>query len=132
MSKAINWPAPYRDTLLSENTDDIYCAFRLGTLYYDGQYWTPDEPVDIRCNHLKVRKGVVYGELIKTSIGQLTDEILKHQKPDLRSCDAIHEFFKTHYDVATTDDTDITVVFYKNQPLDENYMDNPDPSGRFV
>lgn len=132
MPKAINWPTPYRDTILAENTEDTYCAFRLGELYYTGQYWTPDEPIDIRCNHLKVRRGVVRGELVKTTIGALDKEILCHQKPDLQTVEAIHQFFSTHYGETTTDDTVITVVFYQNLAVDAEYMDPPDPSERYI
>ncbi len=132
MAKAINWPAPYRETILAEDTEQLRCAFRLGTIYFDGQYWTPDEEVDIRCNHLRVRRGVVRNELVKTTVGALSADILQHQKPDLQSVEAIKAFFKTHYDTDVTDDTELTVVFYQNLPLTPEHQDAPDPSGRFV
>lgn len=132
MPKAINWPAPYRDIILAEDTEQLLCAFRLGTLYFEGRYWAPDEPVDIRCNHLKVRPGIVRGDLVKTNIGALDTTILKHQKPDLQSIEAIKEFFATHYSQTVDNATEITVVYYQNLPLDADYMDNFDPTGRYI
>ena len=63
MAKAINWPTQFRDEVLGEDTDTLRCALRLGTLYYDNQYWVPDAVVDIRVNHLKIRKAKIAGDL---------------------------------------------------------------------
>jgi hypothetical protein len=57
MAKAINWPAQYRDTVLNEPLNTTFAAVRLGRLYFDNQFWVPDEVVDVRVNSLVVRRG---------------------------------------------------------------------------
>jgi len=80
MPKAINWPQQFREEVIAEDAEQICCAFRLGSLYYENRYWVPDEVVDIRVNHRRIRKGQVLGDLRQCAIRELTDEDLRHQK----------------------------------------------------
>ena len=131
MAKAIHWPEHFRDAIVAETPEQLCVAFRLGTLYAEGQYWQDGDVVDIRCNHLKVRRGVVVGDMTTVTVGQLTPEMLRYQKPGLQSKEAIIDFFEAHYQTHVSDDTMLSVVYYRNAPLDETYMDLAlDASGR--
>ncbi len=131
MAKAINWPAEFRDEILAEDTESIFCAFRLGTLYYEGGYWTPGEEVDIRCNHLKIRRAVVEGDLQRCRVGDLSPDLLARQKGRLQSIPAVIAFLTETYDRPVDENTELTVVCYRNLPVvPENVESEPDPTGR--
>jgi hypothetical protein len=133
MAKAIHWPEPFRDAILAETTDQLCCVFRLGTLYAEGAYWQDGDLVDVRCNHLKVRRGQIVGSMSIMAIGQLNQDVLQYQKPSLQTIEAIKSFFNTHYQTAATDETLISIAYYRNAPLDEAYMEQtPDASGRQI
>lgn len=132
MAKAINWPAPYRTEILEESTEQLCCALRLGNLYFEGRFWAPDEEVDIRCGHLRVRRGKVVGDMELKTLGQLEQRHFKALKTDLNSVEALIAFFKTHYDADVSNDDKVSVVFYKNLPINPEHMDAPDPSERYV
>jgi len=131
MAKAIHWPEPFREAILAETTEQLCCAFRLGTLYAEGQYWQDGDVVDIRCNHLKTRCGKVVGDMMLMAIGELTPEVLQYQKPSLQTIEAVKAFFQDHYQTHVSDETLISIVYYRNEPLDEAYMElTPDAGGR--
>ncbi|MDH4380237.1 MAG: hypothetical protein QE263_10085 [Vampirovibrionales bacterium] len=131
MAKAINWPEAFREAILAETPEQLCVAFRLGTLYSEGAYWQDEDLVDIRCNHLKVRRGQIVGSMSIIAIGQLTHDVLKYQKPSLQTIEAIKAFFNIYYQTAVTDETLLSVAYYRNAPLDEAYMERtPDTSGR--
>ncbi len=117
MAKAINWPRVFREEVLAEDSERLFSAFRLGTLYYDGGYWMPGEEVDIRCEHLKIRRGLVQGDLKSCRIQELTTEDLSRQKSSLQNVPAVIHFLETHYNQPVTEETEITVVYYKNKPI---------------
>lgn len=128
MAKAINWAAQFRDEILQENCETEYCAFRVGTLYFENQFWVPEEVVDIRVDHLKVRKGIVTREVKACLIKDLSAEDLQAQKKSLQTLDDIVSFLSVNYNQQITKDTTVTVVYYKNLPLNEEEMeakDNP-------
>ena len=126
MAKAINWPAAFRDEVIAEDTDRVFCAFRIGRLYYDGRFWSPDEVVDIRVDHRVVRKGVVQGDLKCCAIKDLLAEDFQKQKKELNSVDEVVTFLSENYQQPITPETEVTVVYYKNLPLDPDIMDVPD------
>jgi hypothetical protein len=117
MAKAIHWPLQFRDEVLAEDCETVFCAFRLGRLYFDNQFWVDGEIVDIRVNHLKVRKAVVVGELVLCKLSELTTEMLAAQKTPLQTLEASIQFLASNYNQSVTEETLITVVFYKNLPV---------------
>ena len=123
MAKAINWPAAYRDEVLSEPTEQLFCAFRLGSLYYDNCYWVDQEEVDIRVDHKIVRRAVVQGDLLQAPLSELPKEVLQQQKQALQSLDAVREFLTSTYNQPIDDTTPVTVVFYKNLPVNTDIME---------
>jgi len=117
MAKAINWPRDFRDEILSEDTEKTYCALRLGTLYFENQYWVPNELVDVRVNHLKVRKAKIIGELKQSRIADLGAPEFSALKKNLQSVDAVQAYLAQTYQQPVTPESLITLVFYQNQPL---------------
>jgi hypothetical protein len=63
MAKAIHWPLAFREEVLREDSEQLRLAVRLGDLYFANRYWVPDEIVDIRVNHKKIRQAVIVGDL---------------------------------------------------------------------
>jgi hypothetical protein len=128
MAKAINWPQSLRQAVLDEDTHTLYSALRLGTLYYDNRFWVPDEVVDIRVNHLRVRQGVVVGDLACMSLETLSSATYAQLKPGMQSLPEVLLFLQTHYpEQPVTPQTLVTLVTYKNLPLCSENMD-PTPS----
>jgi len=117
MAKAINWPAEFRDEVMGEDTEALRCAVRLGTLYYNDRYWAPDEVVDIRVGHLKIRKGQVVGDLKACALKDLSAEDLACQKRSLRTIPELVAFLARTYQQPVTPETVVTVVYYRNLPL---------------
>ena len=117
MSKAINWPSQFRDEVLGEDTAGLHCALRLGRMYYENQYWVPDEVVDIRVNHLKIRKAKIVGELKLCPIKDLSATDLAQYKSTLRTPEAVAAFLAGNYQQPVDANTEVTVVYYKNMPI---------------
>lgn len=126
MAKAINWPLAFRDEVIGEDSETLHCAFRLGSLYYENRYWVPDEVVDIRVNHKKIRKAVVVGDLKQCPIAALTDEQLRLQKTTLRTKDALIRFLSETYNQPVDEKTLVTIVTYRNQPIVTDEMEQQD------
>jgi hypothetical protein len=126
MAKAIHWPLAFREVVLEEDTTTRRCALRLGSLYFDHQFWVPGEVVDIRVNHLKVRKAEVVGELKLCRIDQLTAEDFAALKPGLDSVEAVVDYLARTYERPVTPETEVTVVYYRNHPIDWNEVEQPD------
>lgn len=125
MAKAINWPAEFRDTVLNEPIQQRYAAVRLGRLYYDNQFWVPEEVVDIRVNSLVVRRGVVKGELWCGPVAELSPTMLARLKPGIQTLDSLVDYLKKTYNQAVGPTTEVTVVQYENLPLDPAIMEYP-------
>lgn len=117
MAKAINWPASLREDVLSEDCDALHTAFRLGRLYFENQFWVPEEVVDIRVNHLRIRKGVVRGELKLCKIGEITPEDLGRHKRPAQTAEALAQYLAETYQQTVTLNTDVTIVTYQNLPV---------------
>ncbi len=126
MAKAINWPLQFRDEVIAEDCEQERVALRLGELYYQNRYWVPDEVVDIRVNHKKIRKAVVQGDLRQCAIGDLTDADLARQKSTLRSREALIRFLAETYNQPVNEQSLVTIVTYKNQPVVPEEMETQD------
>jgi hypothetical protein len=126
MAKAINWPLQFRDEVIAEDTQREYCALRLGNLYYENRYWVPDEVVDIRVNHKKIRKATIVGDLRQCSISQLGADDLQRLKRDLQKHDAIIRFLSETYNQPVDENTLVTIVTYRNQPIVPEDMEAQD------
>jgi hypothetical protein len=128
MAKAINWPPQFRDEIIAEDTEQLHCAFRLGDLYYENRYWVPDEVVDIRANHRRIRQAKVVGDLRQCAIGDLAEADLLAQKRSLQSKAALIQFLTETYSQPVDEQTLITIVTYQNLPLVPEEMDVQDDS----
>lgn len=127
MAKAIHWPDSFRETVLSEGEEALYCAVRLGRLYFDNRFWVDQEEVDIRVNHLKIRRGVVQGELLCMTIDELPEMVLQRLKPGLQTKDELIPYLKETYPAGgeVTLQTVVTVVTYKNLPVVAEEIETP-------
>jgi|AACY02.10.fsa_nt_gi hypothetical protein len=133
MAKAINWPGQFRDEILGENTEDLFCALRLGTVYYDGRFWTDGEEVDIRCDQLRLRRAIVTGDLKACAIQELAPDDLSKLKSGLDSHDAVIQYLHQTYNQPVDPTTVVTVVTYRNLPIiDEAIESQDDPSKRYL
>lgn len=117
MAKAINWPQAFRDEILAEDCETMRCALRIGTLYYEGRYWVENEIVDIRANQLKLRKGVVYGDLKLCKLQDLQPDEYTMLKATLQTPQALMAHLQQTYDQPVDKNTLVTVVYYKNLPV---------------
>ena len=126
MAKAINWPIQFRDEVIAEDTQREYCALRLGNLYYENRYWVPDEIVDIRVNHKKIRKAVIVGDLRQCAIHDLSTQDLQRLKRDLQNRDALIRFLTETYQQPVDANTLVTVVTYQNHPIVPEEMETQD------
>lgn len=125
MAKAINWPVQYRDYVLQEPSYQPLCAVRLGRLYYDNQFWVPEEEVDIRVNNLRVRKGKVLAPLACFSIKQLPQQVYALLKPDIQTEATLIAYLGRTYNQSVTANSDVTIVTYANLPVNPEEMDKP-------
>lgn len=126
MAKAINWPRQYRETVLAEDTDTLRAALRLGALYYEGRYWVDQERVDIRVNHLKIRKALIQGDLKLCAIEELSPSDLQALKPGMDSVAAVVNYLKETYQQPVNASSQVTVVYYKNEPINPDELEQPD------
>ena len=88
MAKSINWPVAFLSVVQAEPENQPFLAVRLGKLYFDNQYWVPDEIVDIRVNHEIVRQGKVVSPVQLTTVSKLTTQQLAQLKPSIQSSEA--------------------------------------------
>lgn len=126
MAKAINWPQAFRTEIIAEDSSTLRCALRLGDLYFKNHFWTDGEVVDIRVNHLKVRKAQVKGELKCCPIHALTAEDYQGLKSSLKTPQTVIEFLGSTYNQSVDENTLVTVVYYTNQPVIPDEMDVQD------
>lgn len=126
MAKAINWPLQFRDEVIAEDTQSEHIALRLGQLYYENRYWVPDEVVDIRVNHKKIRKAAVVGDLRQCAIRDLSVEDLVRLKKSLQTREAVRSFLAETYDQPVDEQTLVTIVTYQNHPIVAEEMEEQD------
>lgn len=117
MAKAINWPRAFRDEIIGEDALSERIALRLGSLYYENRYWVPDEVVDIRCDHKKIRKATVVGDLRQMPVGAFSDAEFARLKSSLKTPQAVIDFLAATYNQPVDAQTPVTVVTYRNHPL---------------
>jgi hypothetical protein len=119
MAKSINWGSSFLATVQNEPENTPFLALRLGTLYYDNQYWVPDEVVDIRVNHEIVRQGKVIAPVRLSAVKDLTTEEFTKLKPSLQTVDAVTQFLQSTYqpEQPVTPETIVTLVEYINLAL---------------
>ncbi len=126
MAKAINWPLVFREEVIAEDCDALRVACRLGSLYYENRYWVPDEIVDIRVNHKKIRKAKVVGDLRQCALKELTAEDFQRLKSTLKTPEALGRFLSETYAQPVDADTLITLVTYQNLPVVPEEIEAPD------
>ncbi len=116
MAKSINWPSQFLETVQAEPQQVSFIALRLGSLYYDNQYWVPDEVVDIRVDHQVIRKGQVVAPVRLTTVGGLTLTEFEQLKFPLKTVAAVIDYLQHTYqpEDPVTEQTTITVVEYTN------------------
>ncbi len=130
MAKAINWPNSFRETILAEGTETVYTAVRLGRLYYDHCFWVDQEVVDIRVNHLRIRKGVVQGDLALYAIADIPTDVYSRLRPGMQDQESLVNYLKSTYaDDTVTLETLVTVVNYKNLPVIADEIETPANAG---
>jgi hypothetical protein len=120
MAKSINWPLTFLETVQNESENQPFLALRLGSLYYDNQYWVPDEIVDIRVNHEVIRQGKVLSPVRLSALKALTNQELMKLKPALQTIDALIAFLQNTYapETPVTAETIVTLVEYEHiKPL---------------
>jgi len=126
MAKAINWPLSFREEVIQEDTDSVHLALRLGDLYYQNRYWVEDEVVDIRVNHKVIRKGVIVGDLRQKPLQELNQEDFSLLKSSLRNLEALQSFLSQTYQATVTPETPITLVAYRNLPVNPEEVEAED------
>lgn len=126
MAKAINWPQKFRDDVIREETDELQCAFRLGSLYFDNHYWSDGEEILIRVNHKVIRKAKVVGDMKKCALKDLDARDLEMHKPGVKTVDEVIQYLAQTYKQEVDPETVITVVYYKNLPIDPEIMEVED------
>ncbi len=126
MAKAINWPLQFRDEVLAEDDTTLRCAVRLGELYYENRYWVPDEVVDVRVNHLKIRKGLVVGDLKKCRLAELEASDYHALKTALNTEPALMAYLSQTYNQPVDNNTIVTLVYYRNQPVVPDEVEQAD------
>jgi hypothetical protein len=125
VAKAINWPPDFRDTVINEPIGVLFCAVRLGRLYFENTYWTPDEVVDIRVGNLVVRRGVVRGSLWAGAIADLPALVYQRLKPGLQTEGQLLDYLRRNYNQALGPTAQVTVVTYENSPFDPALVEQP-------
>jgi hypothetical protein len=126
MPKAINWSQEFLEEILNESPDDIKMAIRLGSLYFDNDYYKLGDVVDIRVNHKVERTAVIVGSLKLCKIEELTTGDIAAFKKNLDTQEKIAEFLKKTYNQNVKNDTMVTVIKYKNFPIrDMDDLEDP-------
>lgn len=122
MPKTINWPLQCFDAVRTTSDESIQMAVRLGTLYFEHQYWVAGDVVDIRVNSEVIRSAEIVGEMKSCAIRDLSPSDVLCFKPNYQSHEGIVSFLQTtypdkHAEHPITLDTIVSVVYYKNQPV---------------
>ena len=129
MAKAINWPQEFYDEVINESIDNPKIALRIGSLYFDNGYYVNGEIVDIRVNHKKVRKAQIIEDMRLAKIKDLSGEDIKMYKGSLHDKSSIINFLSQNYNQSLDEETEVTIINYKNLPLEEGEI-HDDPHHR--
>ncbi len=114
MSKAINWPARFYDEVTKEDVNVEKIVLRLGSLYFDNEYYKEGEIVNIRVDSKIIRDAVISTKMRLMKIKDLTEELLLKNKKDLQVKDKVINFLSKNYNESVDNETLVTVIFYKN------------------
>lgn len=114
MAKAINWPKEYYEEILNEDFDTVKIAIRPDTLYYDTNYYTLGEVVDLRVDHRVLRKAVIADEMMSFRINEIPDELLKSVKKNIVHQSDVINFLKTYYNRDFDENSLVTLISYRN------------------
>ncbi len=125
MSKAINWPKEFYNEVVSEDMDSPRIAVRLGSIYYNNGYYTPNEIVDIRVDHKIVRKAVILGDSKLIKIKDISQEDIANYKKSMSNKKDLINFLSKNYNQDVNEETEVTLIFYKN--LEMFNPDDDDP-----
>lgn len=126
MAKAINWPERFLQEVLNEENNIPKIALRLGSLYFDTNYYLEGEIVDIRVNHKIIRRGKIIEPLKLSKISDLSQSEIMLYKNDLSNCESISTFLADNYSQDVKSDTIVTVIKYINLPLEDSEdVDDP-------
>jgi len=125
MAKAINWPKEFYDEIVAEDMTSPRLAVRLGSIYYDNGYYTNDEVIDVRVNHKIVRKAQITEELKLLKIKDIPAEELAKYKKGMDTKEAVINFLSKTYNQQVNEDTQVTLINYKNLDMVEPEDDDP-------
>jgi hypothetical protein len=126
MPKAINWPLEFFEEIINEDSDNPRMALRIGSLYFDNGYYVNGEIVDVRVDHKIVRQAIITDELKLYKIIDLPEEIILINKKRLRDKNEIISFLSMNYKQAVNIETPVTVIKYKNLPIEQHdTVDDP-------
>lgn len=123
MAKTINWDENFEHEVLSEDCDGTKVAFRLGRLYYDNEYYQKGDVVDIRVNQIFVRAAEVIDTLKIFKINELNSDIFKMSKSSIKNQKDLVNYLRHKHNKNIDDNELVTVVKYKNKPIDEYQKD---------
>lgn len=126
MPKTIHWPKEFEQEVLLEPLDAIYLTVRPGRLYYETQYFKKGDIVDIRIGNKVVRKALVYDDLRLSQIKNLSQAELNLLKSSINTKEKLQDFLGNQYNLQLDENSDITLVFYKNMNL-VHLKENEDP-----
>jgi hypothetical protein len=125
MAKAINWPQEFYDEIMAEDMTSPRIALRIGSLYFDNFYYNPNEIVDIRVNHKVVRQAQILGEMKLLKIKDISDEDISRYKKSISTKSAVESFLSKNYNQDVNQETEVTLVTYKNLEITTPEDDDP-------
>lgn len=126
MAKAINWPQEFYEEIINEDSEYPKIALRIGDLYFNNGYFANGEVVDIRIDHKITRKAIIIDDLKIYKIKDLPQDIISTYKTRLKNKAEIISFLSTNYNQQIDEETSVTVITYKNLPLEKREtVDDP-------
>lgn len=125
MAKAINWPEEFYEEVMSEDMESERTAIRLGSVYFDNGYFTDKEIIDIRVDHKVVRKAIISGESKLLKINELSDEDMSKYKKSMANKSDLIKFLSKNYNQQVNEQTEITLITYKNLDIVPPEDDDP-------
>lgn len=125
MPRAINWPRQFLNEIMNEDDSSERIAIRLGSLYFDNKYFDKEDTIQIRADGNVVREAKITRDLKLSTINDLDDNLLKLNKQHLQTRHAVIEFLSRVYHKKVENDSEITLIFYKNLALQDFDIDDP-------
>lgn len=126
MPKAINWPIQFLDNVQNGQEQQSKIALRIGSLYYDNEYYCENEIIDIRVDHKIIRPGLINGKMELKAIKDLTQEDIQLYMEPLDSHEKIADFLGKNYNKDVSLETIVTIIPYENLAIDQtDVVDDP-------